>query len=219
MTSMRGVDPSLREEVRKQLIADYGEHAIMPGNRMPPVRRLPSRSLALDYIMGGGYPFGMMTRFWGGYSTGKSTMIFNAFWAAQNFGMLRYARLSYLASIARMAGDSKDAKKLDEQAKRERDQYADGLKCYYVCTEKVFDQKLAETLGVKLDQDHFEITFSRRIEAIGESVSKALLAYHVIAVDSTTGTASIEEYGHKDGIYGESQTTGMTRARDRKSVV
>lgn len=208
------VDPNLRAKIRKQILADYGEHTMLPGNRMPKVRRLDSGSLGLNYIMGGdGYPFGMMTRLWGGFSTGKSTMIFNAFRAAQNFGEGRFKKLMHLADMARVAGQLGEAKKLTEQAKRERMLYADGLKCMYVCTERVFDHRLALSLGVKLDENSLELVMSRRIEEIGDIVQKSLLGYHVIAIDSTTGTMSVEELGAKDGIYGESATTGMTRAR------
>jgi RecA/RadA recombinase len=199
----RQVDPDLRANIRKQIVSDYGQHTILAGNRMPEPRRMPSRSIALDYIMGGGYPFGVMTRLWGAYSTGKSSTLFNAFWAAQNYGVLREERLLYLAALARVSGQSKEAKRLTELAKFEAHKYAGGLKLLYVCSEKVFDSDLAIAAGVDLSEDRFEISLSTRIEEIGDIVQKALLGYHVIAVDSTTDTISIDELAHKEGIFAD----------------
>jgi RecA/RadA recombinase len=207
------VDVELRTAIRAQILADYGEHTIIPGDRMPKVRRLPSRSLGMDYLMAGGYPFGMMTRHWGAFSTGKSTALLNAFWAAQNFGLLRFERLSYLAAMSRMAGEKRHAKAMADQAKRERDRYANGLKSMYVCSEKVFDVDLARKLGVKLDEENLELVMNTRIETVGNIVQQALLGYHLIAVDSTSGTMSIDELGHEDGVEGQSQTIAMNRAR------
>lgn len=169
----RHVDPDLRAKIRASIEADYGQHTMMAGNAIPPVRRLPSRSLALNYIMGGGYPMGMITRFWGAWSSGKTTEILNTFAQAQ----------------------------------------AHGMKCLLVCTEKVFDEALAVRLGVSLKQDDFELVMNRRIETIGDIVQKALGGYHVIAVDSTTGTMTLDELAHKDGISGEAPTSGMIRAK------
>lgn len=211
----RRVDPALRASVRAELEKTYKRDVIMPVGLVPAQRRLPSRSLALDYIMGGeGYPFGCMTRLWGGWSTGKSTAIFNAFWSAQNYGDQRAARLEYLAPIAKMSGEPKEAKRMLEEAKRVR---GNKLTCFYVCTEKIFDRDLPESLGVSLDQEHFEIAFTRRIEEIGQIVQKALGAYNVVAVDSTTGTMSLDELatdkGEQKGVEDASNTVGMTRAR------
>jgi RecA/RadA recombinase len=172
----------------------------MPANQMPKVKRLSSRSLGIDYVTGGGYPFGNMTRLWGGMGGGKTTLIYNAFWSAQHFDELRFARLNYLADLAQVSGLSKDAKRLREQAKYEQERYHGGLKCMYVCAEKRFDPKQPAALGVDLSEEKMEIVLTTRIEEIGDIVQKALQAYHVIAVDSTTGTISLNELGHKDGI-------------------
>lgn len=211
----RRVDPGLRADVRAELEKTYKRSVITPANLVPETRRLPSRSLALDYIMGGeGYPFGAMTRLWGGWSTGKSTAIFNAFWSAQNYGDQRADRLDYLAQVAKMSGETKLGKRMLDEAKRVR---GTKLTCFYVCTEKVFDKDLPESLGVKLDQEHFEVAFTRRIEEIGQIVQRALGAYNVVAVDSTTGTMSLDELatdkGEVKGVEDASNTVGMTRAR------
>lgn len=198
---LREVDPSLRVALRKEIEKDYGAHTIMPANQMPRVRRLDSRSLGLNYIMGGGYPFGQMTRLWGAKSGGKTTLIYNAFRAAQEFPEYRYARLTHLAAVAQISGMEADAKRLREQAKYEQDRYQGGLKCMYVCAEKRWDPKHLEAIGVDLDSDRLEVVPTTRIEEIGDIVQKSLQAYHVIGVDSTTGTISADELKKPDGVW------------------
>ena len=170
-------DPTLRDKIRASIESDYGQHTMLPGNRIAPIRRLPSRSLAMNYLTGGGYPYGMMTRLWGAFSSGKTSEIFGVFAQAQ----------------------------------------AMGQSCLYVCTEKVFDSALAERMGVNLSKGKFELVMNRRIEVIGEIVQRALAAYEIVAVDSTTGTMSIDELAGGKGEIKEvgdnSQTTGMNRAR------
>jgi RecA/RadA recombinase len=192
------VDPSLREKIRAAIQADYGESTIMPGDRMPRPRRLPTGSLALNYVSGGGIPFAHMTRFWGPFSSGKTTAMVKLFHSAQNYGKLRYIQLSALAELSRVAGEGKHAKLLDEQAKRERE--FGPLTCMYVCAEKRIDTKLFADLGVTLKD--VELVMDTKIEVIGDTVQRSLGGYHVIGVDSTTATISVDELGHKDGIYG-----------------
>lgn len=168
-------DPSLRDKIRATIEADYGQHTILPGNKVPPVRRLPSRSLAINYVTGGGYPHGMMTRLWGAFSSGKTSEIFGAMAQGQALGM----------------------------------------SCLYVCTEKVFDESLPVRMGV--DMRKLDLVRERKIEVIGEIVQRALAAYEIVAVDSTTGTMSIDELASGKGEVKEvgdnSETTGMNRAR------
>lgn len=203
---MSSVDPSLRAKIREQIQADYGMHTIMPGNKMPRPRRLPTGSLALDYVTGGGIPFAHMTRFWGPFSSGKSTALYKLLHCAQNYGKLRYVQLMALSELSQVAGELKQSKLLAEQAKREREMGS--LACAYVCAEKAIDTKLIADLGV--DLKNLELVMDTKIEVIGDTVQKMLSGYHVIGVDSTTGTISVDELGHKDGIFGE---LPMLRAR------
>jgi RecA/RadA recombinase len=209
---LREVDPSLRAKLRREIEKDYGINTIMPANRMPRVKRLDSRSLGLNYIMGGGYPFGHMTRLWGAKSGGKTTLIYNAFRAAQEFPEYRFARLNHLASIAKLSGLSADAKRLSEQAKYEQDRYQGGLRCLYVCAEKRWSPDQLEAIGVDMSEDRLEVVPNTRIEEIGGIVQKSLQAFHVVAVDSTTGTISLNELGHKDGIL-ESHKLSLQRVK------
>src|SRR3954453_4316167 len=99
------VDPSLRGQIRAKILADYGEHTMLPGNKMPRPRRLPTGSLALDYITGGGVPFRNITRMWGYMSSGKTTALLKMFAAAQNYGKLRHAQLMGLCELSLAAGE------------------------------------------------------------------------------------------------------------------
>lgn len=191
---MTGFDASLRGKIRAQIQADYGEHTMLPGNKMPRPRRLPTGDLALDYVTGGGVPFRHVTRMWGYYSSGKTTALMKMFASAQRYGELRYAQLMALSELSVRAGELKHAKILADQAKREKE-YGP-LSCLYVCPEAP-DPKLAELVG--LDLKKIELVPRTEIEVIGDIVQKSLSAYNVVAVDSTTATISVDELGHGNG--------------------
>jgi recombination protein RecA len=57
------------------------------GDAEPAIERIPTGSLELDYITGGGIPIGRFSRFWGGYSSGKSFACWNVVREAQKLGM------------------------------------------------------------------------------------------------------------------------------------
>lgn len=191
---MSYVDPNLRAQIRSKIQADYGEHTILPGGKMPKPRRLPTGSLALDYISGGGYAFGHMARFWGAMSSGKTLAMFKAFIAAQNFGELRYRQLMAMAELSLRAGDAKQAKVMKDQAKRERE-YGP-LSCLFVNPEKSIDIDHMKRIGIDLDK--LDIVERSTIEDIGKIVYRSLRGYHVIGIDSTTAAMSITEIGDED---------------------
>jgi RecA/RadA recombinase len=201
------VDPNLRGKIRAAILADYGEHTMLPGNKMPKPRRLPMNDLALEYVTGGGIPFAHMTRFWGAPQSGKTLALMKVFAAAQNFGKLRHRQLVGLAELSLRAGESCQAKLLTDQAKREKE--LGSLSCLFVLAEKTWDERLPIALGVDIKQ--LEIVPETKIEVIGDIVQKALPGYHVIGVDSTSATISVDELGHKDGIYGELPMKRATR--------
>jgi RecA/RadA recombinase len=201
------VDPSLRGQIRAKILADYGESTMLPGNKMPKPRRLPLDDLALEYVSGGGLPFAHMSRFWGAPSSGKTHALMKAFYAAQNFGKIRHRQLMGLAELSFAAEESRQAKLLKDQAKREQE--LDKLACLFVLAEKTFDERVPLKLGVDLSD--LEIVPNTRIEVIGDIVQKALGAYHVIGVDSTSASISIDELGHKEGIYNEIQLKRVMR--------
>jgi RecA/RadA recombinase len=214
-----GVDPNLRAQIRAAIEKDYGAHTMLPGGKMPRPRRLPTGSLALDYLSGGGYAFGHMTRFWGAQSSGKTLAMFLAFISAQNFGELRYRQLIGLAEMSMAAGESSQAKIFKDQAKRERE-YGK-LACLFVNAERSIDIDHMKRLGVKMEE--LDIIEDSTIEGVGEMVYNCLErdkdgrpAYHVIGIDSTSATMSIDEVvdnkGKKKTIYDEAPTTGMIRA-------
>jgi RecA/RadA recombinase len=210
---MPGVDPALREAIRAKVLADYGEHTMLPGNKMPRPRRLPTGSLALDYVSGGGYAFAHMSRFWGAYSSGKTLAMFKAFISAQNYGELRYVQLKALSEMAKLSGELKLAKVFADQAKREREYGS--LACLFVNAENSLDVKHMERLGIDLSK--IDIVTNSQIEGIGEIVYDSLPAYHVIGVDSTTSTMSLDELVNKDNqaksVIDDTPATGMIRAK------
>lgn len=58
------------------------------GNEEPPVGRISTRSLELDYATSGGVPVGRFVRFYGGPSTGKSIKAMHVIAEAQSMGMV-----------------------------------------------------------------------------------------------------------------------------------
>jgi RecA/RadA recombinase len=209
---MPGVDPNLRAQIRAQILADYGEHTMLPGNKMPRPRRLPTGSLALNYVSGGGYAFGHMTRFWGAYSSGKTLAMVKAFASAQNFGELRYLQLISLAEMCLRIREPRQAKIFKDQAKRERE-YGK-LTCLFVNAERSIDVEHMKRLGV--DMDALDIIEDSTIEGVGAMVYDCLPAWNVIGIDSTSATMSIDEVvdnkNKQKTIYDETPATGMIRA-------
>jgi RecA/RadA recombinase len=191
------VDPNLRAQIRAKILADYGEHTMLPGGKMPRPRRLPTLSPALDYVTGGGVPFRNITRMWGYWSSGKTTALLKMFAAAQNYGKLRHAQLMGLAEMSMQAGELRQAKILKDQAKREREFGA--LACMIVCSE-TFDPDHATALGVNVKD--LEIVPDTVIETIGDVVQQSLAAYHFVGIDSTTATMSSKELEDPNATYG-----------------
>ena len=191
------VDPNLRAQIRAQILADYGEHTMLPGNKMPRPRRLPTMSPALDYITGGGIPFRNVTRMWGNYSSGKTTALMNMFAGAQRYGELRHAQLMALSELSFQAGEAKQAKIMKDQAKRERE--LGSLSILYACPEPP-DPNLARAAGVDLSK--IELCTDTVIETIGDVVQRSLPAYNVVGIDSTTATMSTVELGDPNATYG-----------------
>jgi hypothetical protein len=113
------------------------------------------------------------------------------------------------------AGEGRQAKVFKDQAKRERE-YGK-LTCLFVNAERSIDVAHMERLGV--DMSALDIIEDSTIEGVGAMVYDALPGYHVIGVDSTSATMSIDELVDVKGgktkqktVYDESQTTGMIRA-------
>jgi hypothetical protein len=117
-----------------------------------------------------------------------------------------------LADLSERAGELKMVKIFKDQAKRERE-YGP-LACMFVNAETSIDLKHMARLGI--DLKNLEIVRKSEIETIGDIVYQALPAYHVIGVDSTTSTMSLDEIvdskNQKKTILDDSRTTGMTRA-------
>lgn len=61
----------------------YGDEAMHRGNLFAECARLPTGSLHLDWVTGGGWPMGRCTMLFGSWSSGKTLLIWHAVKAAQ----------------------------------------------------------------------------------------------------------------------------------------
>ena len=82
------VDPSKYEEAATAIRKRYGQSAVSAASNSPSVSRIPTGSIELDYATGGGVPIGRFSRFYGGYSSGKSLACWNVIKNAQQAGLL-----------------------------------------------------------------------------------------------------------------------------------
>lgn len=95
------------EEIIAQLRAQYGDDSASRGDEEPPVGRISTRSLELDYATGGGIPIGRWTRLYGGPSSGKSTKCWHIIAEAQSQGMVcayYNAEKQFTAEFAELQG-------------------------------------------------------------------------------------------------------------------
>ena len=196
---MTVVDPTQRDDVIAQIRKVYDDHTVMKASSMPNVRRLPFEQPALDYISGGGVPWGRMSRFWGGWGSCKSTSIWNLIANAQNYGAIMNRRLEHEAEIARMSGDKQLADQLHQWAVELGERYADGLECAYLNIENQIDPVYARHCGV--DIDRLEVVNSTRVEDIGTQAELLMRSFHFLAFDSCTNAITVEEMKHQDGLY------------------
>lgn len=75
------------EEIIERVQSKYGDQAANIGSSEPPVGRISTRSLELDYATGGGIPIGRWSRLYGQPSSGKSTKCWHVIAEAQALGM------------------------------------------------------------------------------------------------------------------------------------
>jgi recombination protein RecA len=81
------VNPNNWDDIVARINKKY-ENDIRLGNDFQKVSRIPTGSLELDAAMGGGVPIGRWTRFYGGYSSTKSTRALSVVREAQKMGLL-----------------------------------------------------------------------------------------------------------------------------------
>lgn len=82
------VDPSKYQETVDAIRKRYGASAVSYASAAPSIARIPTGSIELDYATGGGVPIGRFSRFYGGYSSGKSLACWNVIKNAQEQGLL-----------------------------------------------------------------------------------------------------------------------------------
>lgn len=69
--------------IRKQ----YGDAVVRRGSDKPEIQRIPTGSLILDWVTGGGFPLGRWCHFYGGYASAKTLTAWNAIREAQAQGL------------------------------------------------------------------------------------------------------------------------------------
>jgi RecA/RadA recombinase len=80
------VDPQMRDEIVAALERRY-EGTILRGDEHDSPNRIPTGSLELDYITGGGVPQGRYTRMYGGYSSTKTRVSWGIISQAQKMDL------------------------------------------------------------------------------------------------------------------------------------
>lgn len=77
------VDVDSYDRVAAKIKEMYGDASIRKGSDSPVVDRISTGSLELDFATGGGIPIGRFSRFYGGYSSGKTLTCMNVIKNAQ----------------------------------------------------------------------------------------------------------------------------------------
>lgn len=80
------VDPKNLDKAIAAVEKEYGD-VVHKGSDQSPVDRISTGSLELDFATGGGIPIGRFSRFYGGYSSGKSLTCWNVIKNAQAMGL------------------------------------------------------------------------------------------------------------------------------------
>lgn len=80
------VDAALREELLKAVEKQY-KNKVRTGDSYDNPRRIRFESPTLNYATGGGVPMGRWTRFYGGYSSGKTRTVYGIVRRAQEMGL------------------------------------------------------------------------------------------------------------------------------------
>ena len=81
------VDPGQLDAVLKQITKAYGDSAVRFASEKPPLQKIPTGSLQLDYATGGGIPIGRWAHFYGGFGSGKTLTTMKVIKNAQEMGL------------------------------------------------------------------------------------------------------------------------------------
>lgn len=65
----------------------YGADSVTTGSQKPVVKRIPTGSIVLDWVTGGGFPLGRWCHFYGGFASSKTLTAWNAIKSAQDMGL------------------------------------------------------------------------------------------------------------------------------------
>jgi len=75
------------EKVLASIRKQYGEEVIRKASMSPQVKRIPTGSLVMDWLTGGGFPIGRWVHGYGGYASAKTLTAWHAIKEAQKMGI------------------------------------------------------------------------------------------------------------------------------------
>lgn len=81
------VDPAQLDALIGKIHATYGGDSVHTGDKIPPVARIPTGNIELDWAMNGGVPRGRWCHFYGGFSSCKTLTCYNTILNAQQMGL------------------------------------------------------------------------------------------------------------------------------------
>jgi recombination protein RecA len=81
------VDPKETDKVITAIRKKYGDSVIHKGSDKPDIIRIPTGSLVMDWVTGGGFPLGRWCHFYGGYASAKTLTAWHLIREAQKMGL------------------------------------------------------------------------------------------------------------------------------------
>jgi recombination protein RecA len=81
------VDSKEFDKVLDAIRRQYGDNAIRKGSDKPNVARIPTGSMVMDWVTGGGFPLGRWCHFYGGYASAKTLTAWHLIREAQKMGL------------------------------------------------------------------------------------------------------------------------------------
>ncbi len=176
-----------------------GKGSFHRGSESERAYRLPARSANINRATEGGFPIGRWTLLYGGESTFKTRVAFEAMAVAQNLVEETERLLLPQIKFYRELGNAKMVERLTEELEFIKAKWPDGMECVYYNAEQQWEREYAAKLGI--DVDRVYIAESVTIEDIVSAMELLYRPYHMHVVDSTSNCTSLEEQGMKMSDY------------------
>ncbi len=81
------VDSKDFDKILAKIKKQHGDNSILKASSKPQVARIPTGSLVLDWLTGGGFPLGRWCHFYGGYGSAKTLTAWHAIREGQRMGL------------------------------------------------------------------------------------------------------------------------------------